>query len=423
MQKCPDLIIANIRMLATPTGRSAKKAKEQGQVLIIENAFVAIAGGEIIKVGKTPELKDLPRGPRTEVVDAGNALVTPGLVDAHTHLVFGGWRQNELALKLKGVSYLEILKNGGGILNTVEKTRQATQENLVEKGRKSLDRMLSYGTTTCEAKSGYGLNLEHELKSLRAVEQLQEIHPIDIVSTFMGAHAIPREYQDCRKEYVDLVCEEMIPCISAARLAEYCDVFCEDKAFSLEESRQILECGSRYGLIPKIHADEITSLGGAQLAAEVGAISAEHLIYASDEGLSAMAAAGTIAVLLPATSFYLGEGFARAKKMIELGIPVAVATDFNPGSSPNESLQLPMNTACLKYRLTPEEVLTAVTLNAAAAINRSGTIGSIEEGKKADLVIWEAPDLDFIFYHYGVNLVKQVIKNGRVIKRSSEDEK
>ncbi|MCG0276242.1 MAG: imidazolonepropionase [Thermosediminibacteraceae bacterium] len=410
-----DLLIKNIGVLATPVGNSAKGGKEQGQIKFIENAFIAVKGEIITGVGSADDLVDFEPCENTKVIDAGGNLVTPGLIDSHTHLVFDGWRQKELSLKLKGVKYLEILKMGGGILNTVRNTRKATLQELVANGMKSLDRMLEYGTTTCEAKSGYGLNLEDEIKSLIAIRELNRHHPVDVIPTFMGAHAVPEEYMENKKEYIKLIVEEMIPRVAQDKLAEFCDVFCEEGVFDIEESRYILECGKAHGLIPKIHADEMTPMGGARLAAEVGALSAEHLIYASDDGIKAMAESGTIAVLLPGTSFYLGESFARARTMIEAGVPVALATDFNPGSSPTESLQLIMNLACLKYRMTPEEVLTAVTLNAAAAINRASTIGTIEVGKQADIVIWEAPDLDFIFYHYGVNLVKMVIKKGQIV--------
>lgn len=412
MELVPELLIKNIGMLATPMGSRAKSGKEQGEINIIEDAFITAYNGCILETGEASRLESIALGPETKIIDARKCLVTPGLVDSHTHLIFNGWRQKELSLKLKGVSYLEILSMGGGILETVRKTRKATLELLAANGKKTLEKMLAHGTTTCEVKSGYGLTVLDEIKSLQAVKLLQNTQPVELVPTFMGAHAIPEEYREQKSQYVDVICEQMIPSIAAAGLAEFCDVFCEDKAFDLAESGKILQCGKQYGLIPKIHADEITSLGGAQLAAQAGAISAEHLIYAGMEGLRAMAEAGTIAVLLPATSFYLGENFAQAKKMIELGIPVAIASDFNPGSSPNESLQLPMNLACLKYRMRPEEVLTAVTLNGAAAINRAGQIGTIEAGKQADVIIWDAPDLNYIFYHYGTNLVKTVIKKG-----------
>jgi imidazolonepropionase len=408
-------IIKNIGVLATPTGDCSRRGSEQGRITLLTDAWIVIEAGQIAAVGDGATADKLGGGGAGKVIDAGGALVTPGLVDAHTHLIFSGWRQRELALKLRGFSYLDILSQGGGILYTVKGTQQATTEELAAAGAKSLAVMLAHGTTTCEVKSGYGLTVADEIKSLEAVRALQGSQPVELVPTFMGAHAVPEEYKKAKEDYVDLVCTQMIPEVARLGLAEFCDVFCEDSVFDLAQSRRILECGKTHGLQPKIHADEITALGGAGLAGELGAVSAEHLIHANDEGLAKIAAAGTIAVLLPGTSFYLGEDFARARTMIDMGIPVAVATDFNPGSCPTESLQMPMNIACLKYRLTPEEVLTAVTLNAAAAINRSKKVGSIEPGKQADLVIWNAPDLEFVFYHWGVNLVKTVIKKGEVV--------
>lgn len=407
-------VLYNIGLLATPYGNGPKKGKQQGEVILKRNAYILISDGQIIEIGEGSANRLLSDA-SLDAIDAKGALVTPGLVDSHTHLVFSSWRQRELALKLRGMAYLDILKQGGGILYTVNATRQATLDELIESGKRSLSVMLDHGTTTCEVKSGYGLTTADEIKSLQAIRSMNEGQPLDLVATFMGAHAVPPEYKTRQSEYVDLVCNEMIPTVSELGLAEFCDVFCESSVFSLEESRKILAAGKTYGLASKIHADEITPLGGAALAGEVGAITAEHLIHASDEGLDKMAAAGTIGVLLPGTSYYLAESFARARTMIEKGIPVAVATDFNPGSCPTESLQMPMNIACLKYRMTPEETLTAVTLNAAAGINRAATIGSIEPGKQADLVIWNAPDLEFIFYHWGVNLVRKVLKKGEVV--------
>ncbi len=406
-------IIKNIGLLATPTGTVAQKGEAQGQIQFIADTYIVMKDGLIEEIGKAGTAKGWTGGASDTVIDAQGLLATPGLVDAHTHLLFAGWRQRELAFKLQGLSYLDILAKGGGILHTVEQTRKASVDELIRQGINSLDIMLAHGTTTCEVKSGYGLTTEAELKSLRAIRQLGEIHAVNVVPTFMGAHAVPVEYKGRSAEYVRLLCEEMIPLVAQERLAEFCDVFCETGVFTVAESEQILECGKRCGLMPKIHAEEITTLGGAELAGKVKAISAEHLIHADDKGLAAMAAADVIAVLLPGTSFYLGEAFARAKEMIEQGIAVAVASDFNPGSCPNESLQIPMNIACLKYRLTPEQVSTAATLNGAAAVNRSGLVGSVEPGKQGDIVIWNAPDLNFLFYHWGVNQVKTVVKRGQ----------
>ncbi len=403
------LLIENIGMLATPIGTSARRGAEQGQIRILRNAWLLMEDGLIADLGTGEPPQDI-----TERFDVEGSLVTPGLVDAHTHLIFGGWRQNELGLKLHGVSYLEILAQGGGILSTVKATRAAEEEELFEKAWDALDEMLDLGVTTVEAKSGYGLDVETELKQLRVIRDLNEAHPIDLAATFLGAHALPPEYKENRESYLRLLCDTVIPQVSEKKLAEFCDVFCETGVFTAEESKRILEAGKRCGLIPKIHADEIDPIGGSQLTAEVGAISAEHLIVCPPEGIEAMAKAGTVACCLPATSFYLGSTYAPVRDMIQAGVPVALASDFNPGSCPSLNLQFVMNLGCLRYKMTPEEVLTAVTLNAAAAINRANTIGSLEPGKKADLVIWDAPDLDYICYRMGSNLAGTVIKNGKV---------
>ncbi len=403
------LLIENIGMLATPVGTSARRGAEQGRIRILRNAWLLMEDGLIADLGTGEPPQDV-----AERFDVEGSLVTPGLVDAHTHLIFGGWRQNELGLKLHGVSYLEILAQGGGILSTVKATRAAEEEELFEKAWDALDEMLDLGVTTVEAKSGYGLDLETELKQLRVIRDLNEAHPMDLAATFLGAHALPPEYKEDRESYLRLLCDTVIPQVSEEKLAEFCDVFCETGVFTAEESRRILEAGKRCGLIPKIHADEIDPIGGSQLTSEVGAISAEHLIVCPTEGIAAMAEAGTVACCLPATSFYLGSTYAPVRDMIRAGVPVALASDFNPGSCPSLNLQFVMNLGCLRYKMTPEEVLTAVTLNGAAAINRADSIGSLEPGKKADLVIWDAPDLDYICYRMGSNLAGTVIKNGKV---------
>ena len=403
------VIVTNIGMLATPQGSSPKKGPEQGNIQILSDAWVLMEDGIIAQVGTGPA----PAA--DEVIDAGGRLVTPGLVDAHTHLIFGGWRQNELGLKLHGKTYLEIQNAGGGIQSTTNATRQSTEEELTQKAAQALDEMLHFGVTTCEAKSGYGLATEHELKALQVIQNLNSRHPIDLVATFMGAHLVPAEYKSNRAEYIRLVCEEMMPKVKEQGIAQYCDVFCEADTFTAEESRQVLEAGLKYGLRPKIHADEIEAIGGSQLAGEIGAISAEHLIVCPPEGIESLAKGGVVACLLPATSFYLGATFAPARDMVNAGVPVAMATDFNPGSCPCLNLQFVINLGCLKYKLTPEEVLTAVTLNAAAAIDMAGQVGSVEPGKQGDLVIWDAPDLDYICYRMGSNLAKTVLKKGAVV--------
>jgi len=403
------MLVKNIGMLATPKGTGAKRGAAQGEIEVLRDAWVLIEDGVIAAVGTG----GAPAAP--EIVDAGGKLVTPGLVDAHTHLIFGGWRQNELGLKLHGASYLDIQNAGGGIQSTTNATRAATEGELAAKAAKALDEMLRFGTTTCEAKSGYGLATEHELKALRVIRELDECHPIDLVATFMGAHLVPAEYKHDRAEYVRLVCEEMIPLVHEQGIAQFCDVFCEADTFTVEESRAILEAGLKYGLRPKIHADEIEAIGGSVLAGELHAISAEHLIVCPPEGIESMAKGGVIACLLPATSFNLGAVFAPARDMVNAGVPVAMATDFNPGSCPCLNMQFVINLGCLKYKLTPEEVLTAVTLNAAAAIDLADKVGSVEPGKLGDLVVWDAPDLDYICYRVGSNLAETVIKRGRVV--------
>ena len=406
-----SLLIHNIGMLATPEGFEARRGADQGKLRILENAWIYLENGEIISYGD----RNMPIT-FGEKLDAGGRLVTPGLVDAHTHLIFGGWRQNELAMKIRNVPYLDILAAGGGILSTVKATRAATEDELTEKAKAALDEMLTFGTTTCEAKSGYGLEEKEELKQLKVIRRLNKEHPMDVIPTFMGAHALPQEFKENREGYLKLLCEEMIPAVAKQKLAKFCDVFCETGVFTAEESRRILQAGLDNGLIPKIHADEIDAIGGSQLAGEIGAISAEHLIVCPEEGIQSMAQGGTVACLLPATSFYLNSTYAPARRMIEVGVPVALASDYNPGSCPCLNLQLVMNIACLKYRLTPEEVLTGVTLNAAAAIGMADKVGSIDRTKQADLVIWDAPDLNYLCYRLGSNLVHQVIKKGEIYR-------
>ncbi len=406
------LVIKNIGLLATPLGTSARGGQAQGEIQYLHNAWLEAEGGIITAVGTGTVPAAVLAEPN--IIDAEGALVTPGLIDAHTHLVFGGWREHELSMKRQGVPYLEILAQGGGILSTVRSTRAATQEELEDKAQEILKEMLALGVTTCEAKSGYGLDTETELKQLRAAQSLNKKQPVELVSTFLGAHALPQEYKDDRAGYIRLLTEELIPQVAKEGLAEFCDVFCETGVFTAEESEAILRAGQAHGLGAKIHADEIDAIGGSSLAGNIGAVSAEHLIAADQAGIQAMAKGGTVAVLLPATSLYLGKPYAPARAMIDAGVPVATASDFNPGSCPSFNLQLVMDLACWGYKLTPAEALTAVTLNAAAALNRSDRLGSVEPGKQADLVIWKTDNLDYLFYRFGQNLAKTVVKNGKV---------
>lgn len=399
-------LIRNIGLLATPEGFCARRGPAQGQLRLRNNAWVLAEDGIITAVGQG----EPPCGAE-QVIDAEGRLATPGLADAHTHLIFGGWRQDELADKLHGVPYLDILARGGGILSTVRATRAATEAELLEKGRRALLEMQRFGVTACEAKSGYGLETETELRQLRVIRQLGQECAMDLAPTLLGAHALPPEYQADREGYLRLLCEEMIPRAAAEGLARFCDVFCEEGVFTAEESRRILLAGKAHGLLPKLHADEIHPIGGSQLAGELGAVSAEHLIVCPEEGMDSMARSGVIACLLPCTSLYLGASFAPARRLVEKGVAIAIATDFNPGSCPCLNLQLAMSLGCLYYRLTPEEVLTAVTLNGAAAMGLAGRLGSVEPGKQCDLALWDAPDLNYLCYRMGSNLCTSVIKN------------
>ena len=406
------LLIKNIGTLQTPVGSFSHKGKEQGQNLKLHDAAVLIKDGIIEAVtcdGQLPcsEIQV------DEIIDAQGNLVTPGLVEGHTHLVFGGYRQNEIPLKLKGAGYLDILRAGGGIMDTVRKTREASFEELYSKTKGFLDEMMSLGVTTCEAKSGYGLELKTEVKMLEVMKKLNKTHPMDVVSTFMPAHAVEEQWKGREEEYIQLCCSEMMPYVKEHQLAEFCDIFTEDSVFNVEQSRVYMEAAKKLGFDLKIHADEIEAIGGSVLAGQMKAKSAEHLIVIDDKGMKALAEGDTTAMCLPATSFYLGATFAPVRRMIdEFEIPVAIASDFNPGSCPSLNLQFVMNLGYLKYRMTPEEVLTAVTINPACAINRGNITGTIEEGKQGDLVIWNAQDMEMLCYRFGSNQVMKTIKKG-----------
>jgi len=405
------ILVSNIGMLATPCGERAKGGQQQGQIQILEKAWLLLEDDKIISVGDCT----VPTPSAELTINAKNKLVTPGLVDAHTHLVFGGWREKELLPKLHKVPYLEILAQGGGILSTVRATRRAEKEQLKAKTKKILNRMLKQGVTTIEAKSGYGLDVTTELKLLEIIKELQEEEVVSIVPTFLGAHALPPEYQNNREDYLKLVTENVLPQVVQKKLAAYIDAFCEQGVFTVAECRQILQAGKKAGLGLKCHCDEIVALGGTEMAAELGAVSCEHLIKANAKGIAALQEKGTIACLLPGTSFYLDATYAPAQEMIKQGVPIAFGSDFNPGSCPCNSLQLAMHIGCYKYGMTPEECLTAVTLNSAAAIGKAQTIGTLEQGKMGDLVIWDAPNLNYLFYRFGDNLAATVIKQGSIV--------
>ncbi|MCS7239702.1 MAG: imidazolonepropionase [Candidatus Bipolaricaulota bacterium] len=398
-----DLLILGIGELVTPKGSAAQAGRAQRELVVLRNAYVAIRGGRIAAIGqgRCPSFS----GP---VLDCAGRCVTPGLVDPHTHAVFAGNRVQEFLARARGEKY-----TGGGIFTTVRATRAASEEELVQLAKPRLLRMLAQGVTTVEVKSGYGLSLADELKILRAIRRLSETLPMALVPTFMGAHAFPPEVG--RDEYVRLLVEEMLPVVAKDGLARFCDVFCDRGFYTVEEARRILEAARRLGLGLKVHADELAYVGAAELAADLRATSAEHLLHVSEEGIQALARGGTVAVLLPGTAFLLDEPYPPARRLIEAGVPVALGTDFNPGSCPLASLPFIMSLAVLKLGMTAEEVLTAVTLNAAASLNLAQEIGSVEAGKRADLVVWDVRAFEEIPYWMGQNLVWAVIKDGSLV--------
>ena len=417
---CADLLVTGAGQLVTPCGKGPAIGDDLGRLRIIADGAVAVAGERVLAVGTTDEvLSQVETGPATVLVDAGGCVVLPGLVDPHTHALYAGSRQRELEMKLRGLDYLAILASGGGILSTVSQTRAAQPHYLGELLRERLRVMLAHGTTTVEIKTGYGLTEADELAHLEILARLEKDGLPDVVATLMAAHAVPEEWTHDPDGYIDLIRHRIIPAAAAAGTAKFVDVFCESGVFSREQTRLVLVAAREHGLSCKLHADELTPGGGAELAAETGAISAEHLIHTSPEGVKAMAAAGVIAVLLPGTSFYLAKGaYAPARAMIEAGVPVALATDANPGTSPTENMGFMLTLACLYLRMTPAEAVTAATLNAACALGLGDQIGSLEPGKLADLAVFAAPDYQYLPYHYGVNLTRTVIKRGRVVWHS-----
>lgn len=401
-------ILKNIGYLAT-----CRDEGGQGDIHPIRNAAVVWDEGKIVWAGEEDELSDEYAAEQS--FDAGGKMVIPALVDCHTHLAFGGWRPKEFAMRVEGRSYLEIAKAGGGILSTMRETRGASEEELYRKAERILKKMAALGVATVECKSGYGLSTEEELKILRVYRRLAENYPQRIVATFLGAHAFPPEYKEDRQGYIDLVTEEMIPAVAEAGLAEFCDIFVEDSAFTADEARVILTHAKAAGLEPKLHADQLTSCGGAELAAEMEAASADHLEKISDEGIEAMAEAEVVGVTLPLASLYTQQAPLDCRRLVEAGVAVAVATDFNPGSAPSYDLPLAMMLSCTQGRLTPKQALKGATLYAARAIRRDRLTGSIEAGKSADLAIVDAPDPDFWMYHFRSDGVSGLFVNGEPV--------
>lgn len=410
-----NMLIKNASEVVTCSGFKSKAGREMSDLKIIPDGAVIIEGGIIKAVGKSDKILETFKEKDYRVIDASGKSVLPGFVDSHTHFVFGGYRAEEFCWRLSGISYMDIMQRGGGIANSVKATRAASKKELYNSGMKRLDSMLSLGVTTVEGKSGYGLDCETEIKQLEVMEELDRAHPIDVVKTFLGAHAVPEEYKGEEDKFIDYIIKEVLSVVAEKKLAEFCDVFCEKNVFSLEQSKRLLLKAKEIGLGLKLHADEIVQLGGAELAAELGAVSADHLLQASERGIKEMARTGVVATLLPGTAFCLKEPYPKARYMIDKQCAVALATDMNPGSCFTESIPLIFALATIYMNMTVEEAVSALTINGAAALNRAETIGSIDIGKKGDIVILEFPSYKYIPYHLGVSCVEKVIKNGRIV--------
>lgn len=412
---CKYFVIKNPSQIITVSGNKAKKGSDMQDIGVVTGKSILIEGDTIVTIDTMDALENNFDLSDSYILDASGKTITPGFVDSHTHFVFGGYREEEYSWRLRGDSYVDIMNNGGGIVNSVKGTKETSLDHLIEVGYKRLDSMLSFGVTTVEGKSGYGLDLDTELKQLRAYKKLNEIHDLDIVTTFLGPHAVLPEYKGKESDFIQYMNEQVLPKVKEENLAEFADIFTEKGVFGIEDSRTYLQKAKDLGFKLKMHADEIVPLGGAELAAEMGAISADHLLQISDQGIKDMAAKDVVATLLPLTAFSLKEEYARARDMIDGGLAVALATDMNPGSCFSESVPLMIALATLYMNMTTEEVITALTINAAAAIDRAEEIGSIDPGKKADLLIHEFDSYKFIPYHFGISTVDKVIKNGKLI--------
>ena len=409
------LIIKNASELITCKGKAPKHGKDMSDIGLIKNGCIVIEDGIIVDVGTSNKLKNYNEK-EYQIIDAENKAVMPGFIDSHTHLIFGGYRADEFSWRLKGDSYMSIMERGGGITSSVRATRNTSLEEFIALGIKRLDKILAMGVTTVEGKSGYGLDSETEIRQLKAMKQLNEMHPVDIVPTFLGPHSVLPEYKGKEDEFIKFMIDDVLPKVKKENLAEFADIFCEKNVFTIEQSRKFLTAAKNAGLKLKIHADEMYQLGGAELAVELGCTSADHLLQASDEGIRQLSESNTVATLLPGTAFCLKEEYARARHMIDSGCAVSLATDFNPGSCFTNSIPLIIALAALHMNMTIEEIITSLTINAAAAVGKSDTTGSIEKGKKADVIILEYPSIHFLPYHAAVNIVETVIKNGKIVR-------
>lgn len=412
-----QLLFKNIRQAVTVNAHGSlfKAGPAMQDLGVIENASILIEDSFIRWVGPSSEFA-IDLDSEAEVIDASQFIALPGFVDAHTHLVFAGSREQEFAMRAEGKTYQQIAEQGGGILSTVNATRNATKRELKRLAVKRLDAMLKHGTTGVEIKSGYGLDADSEMKMLEAIAELSAEQYTTIVPTFLGAHAVPPEYRTDPDEYVDLVVKKMIPYVAKRKLAVFCDVFCERGYFSVDQSRRILEAARESGMMIKLHADELGASGGSMLAAELKAVSADHLEHIDDNGIRGLLKSGVVAVLLPGVSFFLHHGYAPARRLIDSGVPVALASDFNPGSCMSFSMPLMMTIACTHMRMTPEEAITACTLNGAAALSLSREYGSLEAGKKADLIMYDIPNYQYLPYHFGSNHVAMIVKHGTILE-------
>ena len=410
-----NLLVDNIGQLVTVStdGKPFKAGREMRELNVLDHAAVVIEEGIIKQIGAAGSLR---AASGVEVLNAADRVALPGFVDSHTHAVFAGSRENEFAMRADGKTYEEIASAGGGILSTMKATREATKKELLRGAERRLNAMMQSGTTTVEIKTGYGVNVETEMKMLDVLHDLRRDHYMTIVPTFLGAHAIPPEFSDDANGYVELVINRMLPYVGEKQLAVFCDVFCDEGYFDAHQAEQILLEAKRFGLIPKVHSDQLAAIGGTELAVHLNAISADHLEHVSERGIAALKNSSTIATLLPGSSFFLNHPYAPARRLIDAGVPVALASDFNPGSSMSFSMPMMLTIACAQMQMSPEETIAAATINGAAALGLSHEIGSIEVGKEADIVLYDVPNYRYIPYHYGFNHVGKVIKNGTVLE-------
>jgi len=413
----PELLLRHIAQIATPEGWKAQHGAAMNKLKLYKDAAIFIENGRIAAVGPDAVLSPavLMKHPTLEILDVTGKCVVPGFVDPHTHFLFGGARVEEFVDRLEGVPYLDLLQRGGGICSTMQATRKASFENLYEKGKSVLQQMLHLGVTTVEGKSGYGLDLENEIKLLTVMQKLQQNQPVSLVMTYLGAHAVPPEYKGRADDYVNFILNTVLPVIQQKKLAEFVDVFCETGVFTPRQTEKILQAAAARGFGIKLHADEMSSTGGGGLASRLGAISADHLLAVNEDDIRALAQSTTVAVLLPATAFCMRKSYAPARRMIDAGCAVALASDFNPGSCYTYSVPLILALAVIAMHMTMEEALTAITLNAAAAVGRAQSCGSIEPGKQADLLVLREADYRYLVYDTGMNIVEYVIKDGKLL--------